>query len=300
MKGVHAAIVTHFDDQLDVDHDSVAAEVSRLITAGVHGIVANGTVGEGGSLSREERRAVVETSVAAAGPAPVCAGVSAPTAEQASVYARDARSAGAETVMALPPLLYRADRRELVTFFGTVARAAELPLLVYNNPAASGSDLQPELLAELVAEVPSIAAIKETSEDARRIAHLVNLCPDVDIMVGGDDWALEGFCAGAAGWVSGVADVLPAECVRLWDLCQAGQLPAARAVYADLLPLARLDMTPKLVQYFKAALDEIGIGGGPCRPPRLPLTDEELAAVRDAVAQALSGAPRPGSGSLAA
>jgi len=300
MKGVHAAIVTHFDDQLDVDHDAVAAEVSRLITAGVHGIVANGTVGEGGSLSREERRAVVETSVAAAGPAPVCAGVSAPTAEQASVYARDARSAGAETVMALPPLLYRADRRELVTFFGAVARAAELPLLVYNNPAGSGSDLPPELLAELVAEVPSIAAIKETSEDARRIARLVNLCPDVDIMVGGDDWALEGFCAGAAGWVSGVADVLPAECVRLWDLCQAGQLPAARAQYGDLLPLARLDMTPKLVQYFKAALDEIGIGGGPCRPPRLPLTDEELAAVRDAVAQALSGAPRPGSGSLAA
>jgi dihydrodipicolinate synthase/N-acetylneuraminate lyase len=151
-----------------------------------------------------------------------------------------------------------------------------------------------------VQEVPSITAIKETSEDARRIAYLVNRCPDVDILVGGDDWALEGFCAGAAGWVSGVADVLPAECVRLWDLCQAGELPAARAVYADLLPLARLDMTPKLVQYFKAALDEIGIGGGPCRPPRLPLTDAELATVRDALAQALSGARRPGPGSLAA
>jgi dihydrodipicolinate synthase/N-acetylneuraminate lyase len=300
MKGVHAAIVTHFDDRLEVDHDSVAAEVSRLIAAGVHGIVANGSVGEGGSLSREERRAVVETSVAAAGPAPVCAGVSAATAEQAAVYARDARSAGAESVMALPPLLYRADARELIEFFGTVARAADLPLLVYNNPAGSGSDLEPALLAQLVRAVPGITAIKETSGDARRIAHLVNLCPDVDILVGGDDWALEGFCAGAAGWVSGVADVLPAQCARLWDLCQAGDLPAARALYADLLPMARLDMVPKLVQYFKAALDEIGIGGGPCRPPRLPLTDEELATVRDAVAMALSGARQPGRGSLAA
>jgi dihydrodipicolinate synthase/N-acetylneuraminate lyase len=188
--------------------------------------------------------------------------------------------------MSLPPLLYRADRRELVEFFGTVARAADLPLLVYNNPEGSGSDLGPELLAGIVHEVPSIIAVKETSGDSRRIAHLVNLCPDIDVMVGGDDWALEGFCAGAAGWVSGVADVFPAECVRLWELCQTGELAPARSLYADLLPLARLDMTPKLVQYFKAALDEIGVGGGPCRPPRLPLTEDELATLRDGVAQA--------------
>jgi dihydrodipicolinate synthase/N-acetylneuraminate lyase len=285
MKGVYAAIVTHFDAELNVDHGAVAAEVSRLIDAGVHGILPNGTVGEGGSLSREERRAVIETAVSAAGgQAPVCAGVSAPTAEQAAAYAHDARSAGAESVMSLPPLLYRADRRELTEFFGTVAREAGLPLMIYNNPQSSGSDLEPELLAELVREVPGITALKETSGDARRIAHLVNLCPDVDVMVGGDDWALEGFCAGASGWVSGVVDVFPAESVRLWDLCQAGELAAARSLYADLLPLARLDMTPKLVQYFKAALDEIGIGGGPCRPPRLPLTDDELATLRKAVA----------------
>jgi 1-pyrroline-4-hydroxy-2-carboxylate deaminase len=106
------------------------------------------------------------------------------------------------------------------------------------------------------------------------------------VMVGGDDWALEGFCAGASGWVSGVADVFPAECARLWELCQAGDLAPARSLYADLLPLARLDMTPKLVQYFKAALDETGLGGGPCRPPRLPLTEDELATLRGAVARA--------------
>ena len=293
MKGVHAAIVTHFDAELSVDSDAVAADVSRLIAAGVHGIVPNGTVGEGGSLSRDERRAVVEISVgAAAGQGSVCAGVSASTAEQAAVYARDARSAGADSVMALPPLLYRADRRELIEFFGQIARAAELPLMVYNNPASSGSDLEPALLAELVHELPAITAIKETSGDARRIAELVNLLPEIDIMVGGDDWALEGFCAGAAGWISGVVDVFPADCVRLWELCLTGELSAARALYADLLPLARLDMTPKLVQYFKAALDEIGVGGGPCRPPRLPLTVDELATLREAVAQGLAAAAR--------
>jgi 4-hydroxy-tetrahydrodipicolinate synthase len=284
MKGVHAAIVTHFDADLKVDHDAVAAEVNRLLAAGIHGIVPNGTVGEGGSLSREERRAVIETVVgASAGRASVCAGISAATAEQAAVYARDAESAGADGAMILPPLLYRADERELVEFFGSAARASDLPLMVYNNPLGSGSDLLPERLALLAREVPSITAFKETSGDARRIAELVNLCPDVDVLVGGDNWALEGLCAGAVGWISGVADVLPAESVRLFELCTAGELASARELYAELLPLARLDMTPKLVQHFKAALDELGIGGGPCRPPRLPLTEGELAEVRRAV-----------------
>jgi dihydrodipicolinate synthase/N-acetylneuraminate lyase len=284
MKGVHAAIVTHFGPDLAVDHEAVASEVKWLLAEGVHGIVPNGTVGEGGSLSREERREVIETVVAAAGGAPVCAGVSAPTAEQAATYAKDAAAAGADGAMVLPPLLYRADERELVEFFGSVARATDLPLLVYNNPLGSGSDLEPELLATLAREVPMITAFKETSGDARRIAELVNLCPDLDVLVGGDDWALEGLCAGAVGWVSGVADVLPAQSARLFDLCTAGELVSARDLYAELLPLARLDMKPKLVQYFKAGLDELGIGGGPCRPPRLPLTESELGEVRRAVA----------------
>ena len=284
MKGVHAAIVTHFTPALAVDHDAVAAEVDRLIDGGIHGIVANGTVGEGGSLSREERNAVLCTAVAAAaGRVPVCAGVSAATAEQAAAYAQDARGAGADSLMTLAPLGYRADRRELVEFFRTIGRATELPVMLYNNPEASGSDMTPDVLAELAIAVPTVNAFKETSGDARRIAALIALCPEIDVLVGGDDWALEGLCAGACGWISGVADVLPAECVRLWELCTSGELGPARELYAQLLALARLDMTPKLVQYFKAALDEIGAGGGPCRPPRLPLTDAELETLRAAV-----------------
>jgi dihydrodipicolinate synthase/N-acetylneuraminate lyase len=287
MKGVHAAIVTHFGSDLSVDHEAVAADITRLIDDGIHGVIPNGTVGEGGSLTRDERRAVVETAVATAGGrVPVCAGVSAPTAEQAAAYAGDAASVGADGVMLLPPLLYRADLRELVEFFCAVARATELPLMVYNSPESSGYDVPPATLARLGEEVPAITAFKETSGDARRIAELIDRCPNADIMVGGDDWALEGLCAGAAGWVSGVADVVPAECVRLWELCTAGDLTAARELYADLLPLAHLDMTPKLVQYFKAALDELGLAGGPCRPPRLPLTDDELLQVREAVERA--------------
>jgi 4-hydroxy-tetrahydrodipicolinate synthase len=287
MNGVHAAIITPFDADLEVDHDALAGQVRRLIDDGIHGIVANGTVGEGGMLTSAERREAIETAVAAAaGRVPVCADISAPTAEQAAAYARDAAAAGGESLMLLPPLLYRADIHELREFFATVARVTELPIMVYNNPEASGSDLSPTTLAALAATVPAIAAVKECSGDARRIAELVDRCPELDIMVGGDDWALEGLCAGAAGWISGVAVVLPAHTARLFALCRGGELEAARDLYAALLPLAHLDMTPKLVQYFKAALDELGLGGGPCRPPRLPLTEPELEAAQAAVRRA--------------
>jgi 4-hydroxy-tetrahydrodipicolinate synthase len=287
MKGVSAAIVTHFASDLTVDHAAVQAEVERLIDDGIHGIVATGTMGEATALSPEERRTVVSIAVTtAAGRVPVYVGISAMTPAQAVSYAADAQDAGADGVMVLPPLLYRADRRELLEFFSAIAGATELPMMVYNNPPASGSDMEPALLAEIAREVPQVRAFKECSGDARRIAELIDLCPGLDVLVGGDDWALEGFCAGAAGWVSGVAVVLPRQCVKLWDLCSGGDLAAARALYSELLPLGRTDMTPKLVQYFKAALDELGLGGGPCRPPRLPLESDELEELRAAVSRA--------------
>jgi 4-hydroxy-tetrahydrodipicolinate synthase len=131
--------------------------------------------------------------------------------------------------------------------------------------------------------VDGVVAVKECSGDVRRIPALLAAAPSLEVLVGGDDWALEGFCAGATGWVSGVADVAPRECISLWESCRAGELDAAREVYQRLLPLARFDMTPKLVQYFKAALDEAGLAGGPCRAPRGPLSDRELADLRAAL-----------------
>jgi len=285
MQGVHAAVLTNFDDNLQIDHEALAAQIERLIAAGIHGIVACGTMGEATSLSAGERGEVLRTAVgAAAGRVPVCAGISATSAAQSIAYARDAVAASADSLMTLPPYLYRADRGELLEYFGAVASATDLPLMIYNNPEATGIDMPPALLAELVDTLPTVTAIKESSGDARRIADLLHRCDDADILVGGDDWALEGRLIGAEGWVSGVAVVLPEECVRLWEIGDGGHLHDSRSLYASLLPLARFDMTSKLVQYFKAALDELGIGGGPCRPPRLPLTDGELEQLQAAVA----------------
>jgi 4-hydroxy-tetrahydrodipicolinate synthase len=289
--GIIPAVTTPFDAAGEVDATALAANVGALLDAGVHGIVATGTMGEAGSLSTQERRRVVEAVAdAAAGRVPVIAGVSSGTPTAAIALARDAAGAGAAAIMLLPPLGYRADPAEVEAYYRAVAQGAGLPVMAYNNPEASGVDLPVELLVRLYEEVEGVVAVKECSGDARRIPALLNAAPELEVLVGGDDWALEGFCAGATGWVSGVADVAPAECVALWEACRAAELDRARDLYARLLPLARFDMTPKLVQYFKAAMDERGLAGGGCRPPRMPLTGDEHAALRSAL-RALEGVP---------
>jgi 4-hydroxy-tetrahydrodipicolinate synthase len=283
--GIIPAVTTPFDATGAVDHDAFARNLAALLDAGVHGFVATGTMGEAGSLTREERRLVVETAVrAAGGRVPVIAGVSSGTPATSIAFATDAAEAGADAVMLLPPLGYRADARETVAYYRAVADAIALPIMAYNNPEASGVDMPPALIARIAAEVEQVVAIKECSGDARRIAALIGAAPTLEVLVGGDDWALEGFCAGATGWVTGVADCAPAECVELYEACRAADLERARAVYGRLLPLARLDMTPKLVQFFKGAQDALGFTGGPVRPPRLPLDEADRAVLDDAVA----------------
>jgi 4-hydroxy-tetrahydrodipicolinate synthase len=273
--GIIPAVTTPFASTGEVDTAALQANVRALLDAGVHGIVGTGTMGEAGSLSTRERRAVIAAIVEAVeGRVPVIAGVSAGTAEQAGAYASHAADAGAVALMCLPPLGYRADEPELVAFYAAVSADTGLPLMLYNNPEASGVDMPAALIARIAEANEQVVAVKECSGDVRRIPALLH-ATDLEVLVGGDDWALEGFCAGATGWVTGVADVAPAQCVALYEHCRAGELDAAREVYRRLLPLGRFDMTPKLVQYFKAALDAVGGVGGPCRPPRLPLTDAE-------------------------
>jgi 4-hydroxy-tetrahydrodipicolinate synthase len=281
--GIIPAVTTPFHADGTVDTAALQSNINALLDAGVHGIVGTGTMGEAGSLSSTERREVIAAIAEAVdGRVPVIAGVSAATPALAIGHASDAAAAGAVAIMCLPPLGYHGDDREIEAFYASVGQAAGLPLMVYNNPEASGVDMGAALIARIAAHVEHVVAVKECSGDVRRIPALLALT-DAEILVGGDDWALEGFCAGATGWVSGVADVAPAQCVALYEHCRAGELESAREVYRRLLPLARFDMKPKLVQYFKAAMDEVGLVGGTTRAPRLPLDDHEREELRAAL-----------------
>jgi len=277
------ALLTPFDDDLAVAADRLDENIRALLRDGIEHVVVCGTMGEAGALSDDERRVVIETAIAAG--AQVTVGISSPDGPTAARRAQQAAALGASGLMCLPPTAYVADDRELSAHFAAATAATDLPVMLYNNPEAARGDLSPQTIVALAEEHERIVAVKECSGDARRIAHLLELAGGrLDVLVGGDDWALEGYAAGAVGWVSGVANVAAVQCLELQAAVAEGALDRARALNLRLLPLGRLDMTPKLVQYFKAALDLTGHHGGPTRPPRLPLTDAEQQVVRDAVA----------------
>lgn len=193
------------------------------------------------------------------------------------------QAAGADGLMQLPPVAYAATDAEVEQHFRQTLDRVSLPVMVYDKPAASKIDMSVELIVEL-ARHPQVVAMKEASLGIRRIAQLRDAAPnDSTVLIGADDWALEGYAAGATGWIRGTANVVPAECKHLEKLVKSGSLDKARNLYSRLLPLARLDVTPLLVQCYKFVLDQVGFTGGPVRPPLSPLNDASRETVKRAL-----------------
>jgi 4-hydroxy-tetrahydrodipicolinate synthase len=288
-QGVIPAIMTPFRDDLSVDADLLRREVDALVKAGCTGMVALGSLGEGGSLSFDEKKAVLRLcGEALEGRAPLVAGVAAMTTADAVRLAELGTETGCEGLMVLPPYVYRGDWRETRSHFEAVIGATDLPCMLYNNPVAYGTDVHPEQVRDLADALPNLAAVKESSTDVRRITAIRSLLGDrLALLVGVDDLILEGIQAGAEGWIAGLADALPEESVRLFELAREGRFDEARALYEWFLPLLRLDTVPKFVQLIKLVQAETGLGSEPVRPPRLPLVgperEEALGLIRDAL-----------------
>ena len=295
-QGVLPAITTPFKPDFSVDADLLVKQVDALVRAGCTGIVALGSLGEGGSLSFDEKKAVLRLCrEALAGRAPLVAGVAALTTADAIHLAELGADAGCEGLMVLPPYVYKGDWRETRAHFDAVIGATPLPCMLYNNPIAYGTDVVPEQMVDLAVALPNFVAVKESSADVRRVTALRALLADrLAILVGVDDLILEGIQAGATGWVAGLADALPAESVRLFDLAAAGRVEEARAIYDWFMPLLRLDTVPKFVQLIKLVQQETGLGSETVRPPRLALASPEREAVLDLVRYALARRPALG------
>jgi len=206
---------------------------------------------------------------------PVLSGVAEYTTALACRFARDAEQAGLDGLMVLPCMVYNSDSRETVAHYRAVAAASQLPIMIYNNPVSYKVDISPETFAEL-ADEPKFVAIKESSENVRRITDIKNVCGDRYLLFCGvDDLVLESIVLGATGWVSGLVNAFPAENRLLWDLALAGNFEEALKVYRWYTPLLHLDTHVKLVQYIKLAAQECGFGSELTRAPRLPLVGEE-------------------------
>lgn len=291
-RGIYPAVTTQFRKDQSLDVEASQRVVERLIGDGVHGLVMLGTVGENTSLAADEKRTVVRAAREVAdGRVPVISGVAEYTTSLAAQYARDCEQIGLDGLMVLPPMVYKGDPREVVAHIGATAEACSLPVMIYNNPASYGTDLLPETLIEL-SKVPNIVAVKESSEDPRRVTDLVNLDRDaLAIMSGVDDVALESMVLGARGWVSGFANVYPRESVRLYDCVNDGRLDQAIEIYRWMMLSLHMDTHPKLVQMIKLAEQIAGRGSETVRAPRLTLEGEERERVTAVIERALANRP---------
>ena len=291
-KGVFPAVTTQFHADQSLDLEATAAHVNALIDAGVHGLIMLGTVGENTSLEPEEKRAVLQTAVeVSAGRVPVLPGVAECSTAAACHFAADAEKLGADGLMVLPAMIYKSDPRETIAHYRTVAGATGLPILCYNNPVSYGVDITPAMFAA-IRDVPTLVAIKESSDDVRRLTDLVNVCGDRYVIFSGvDDLVLESVLLGATGWVSGLVNAFPHEALRLWELAVAGRYEEARSIYRWFSPALHLDTHVKLVQYIKLAAAECGYGTETVRAPRLPLEGDERERILDVIRGAMESRP---------
>jgi len=291
--GVFPAVTTQLKADQSLDLAATAQHVKTLVEVGVHGLVMLGTVGENTALEPGEKRDVLKAALdTAGGRVPVLSGVAECSTVMACRFAEDAGKLGLNGLMALPAMVYKSDPRETIGHFKAVARAGELPIMIYNNPVSYGVDLSPESLADLAGE-DTIVAVKESSDDPRRLTDIANACGDRFVLFCGvDDLVLEAAMLGAVGWVAGLVNAFPDETMRLWALIRNERWQEARTLYRWFTPVLHLDCHVKLVQYIKLAQAMAGLGSETVRAPRMALEGEERRRVAGIVQQALETRPR--------
>jgi 1-pyrroline-4-hydroxy-2-carboxylate deaminase len=292
--GVMPAMTTAFDADLSVDHGFMARHADWMLSNGCTGLVMLGSLGEGATLSDEEKIAILRNMVTGvAGRAPVVAAISSLSTVGAVRLAKEAEEAGCDGLMVLPPYVYSSDWREMRAHVSAIITATPLSCMLYNNPVAYKTDFQPEEIAELAGLHANLHAVKESSADVRRIAAIRSLLGDrLSILVGVDDAVVEGVSAGAVGWIAGLVNAFPAESVALFNLARNGKRDEEFELYRWFLPLLRMDTVPKFVQLIKWVQEQVGIGSPRVRPPRLELEGDELVEAQRTLQKALATRPR--------
>lgn len=291
-EGVFPAITTQFRPDFSLDLAATSRHLDAMIRAGIHGVVFLGTVGENTALEYDEKLTLLrEMKQTVAGRIPMLTGVAEYTTALACRFARDAEKIGLDGLMVLPAMVYKSDQRETLAHYRAVCAASGLPVMAYNNPVSYSVDITPEMFRELE-DVPNLVAIKESSENVRRVTDLTNVTGSRYILFAGvDDLILESILLGVKGWISGLVNAFPEENRALWELATAGQWQAARELYRWYTPLLHLDTRIKLVQYIKLAMQETELGSELTRPPRLPLVGAEREEILDIIRHAIRTRP---------
>jgi 4-hydroxy-tetrahydrodipicolinate synthase len=290
-RGIFPAVTTKFTEADTLDAVEMERCFALQIDAGVDGLIVCGSLGEAMALEPEEKLEILTLAKSVAGKRPVIMTVCESSTRRAAKAAEAAAKAGADGLMVLPGVPYRSAPRETLGHLLTVTRAAGLPMMVYNNPVAYGVDVTLDMFEELASE-PLVVAMKESTDDIRRVSEVISrFGTRFDVFTGVDNLALESLLMGATGWVAGLVVAFPKETVAIWKLVQAGRLEEARDIYRWFRPLLDLDVSTNLVQNIKRAEVHALGSNDRCRAPRLPLAGVEGKRVDDIIKAALAVRP---------
>ncbi|MEZ4946235.1 MAG: dihydrodipicolinate synthase family protein [Cyclobacteriaceae bacterium] len=287
-KGVFPAVTTKFTSDNQLDFNLFEKNLKVQLEAGVDGIILGGTLGESSVLENKEKIDLIKFTVDKVnGKVPVVMNIAEGSTAEAVKVANDAEKNGASGLMLLPPMRYKSDHRETVSYFGAVAESTSLPIMIYNNPVDYKTEVTLDMFDDLT-QYKNINAVKESTRDVSNVTRMISRFGDrYSILCGVDTLAMEELMMGANGWVAGLVCAFPRETVAVYRLVKEGKIDEALKIYRWFLPILELDIHPKLVQYIKLAEAEEGIGSEHVRPPRLTLVGEErdriLKIVRDGI-----------------
>lgn len=236
-KGAIVALVTPFK-QGRVDEESLRALIEMQINNGTDGIVPCGTTGESATLSHEEHDRVIEITIEAVKKrVPVIAGTGSNSTAEALRLTRHAHEAGADGVLMVTPYYNKPTQEGMYQHFKTIAEQVPIPVVLYNVPGRTGTNLLPETVLRL-ANVPNIVGIKEASGSMKQIMDVINLCPnDFSVLSGDDAVALPVMAMGGKGIISVLSNVAPADMAAMVDAYQAGDMDKARSIHYRILAL---------------------------------------------------------------
>ncbi|MGB5482099.1 MAG: dihydrodipicolinate synthase family protein [Eudoraea sp.] len=291
-KGVMPAVTTKFTASDTLDLKMFEANINAQVQAGVSGIILGGTLGEASTLSDDEKRILIETTVGIVdGKIPVIINIAEQSTKGAIMAANNALKYGASGLMMLPPMRYKANDYETVTYFKAIAQSTDLPIMIYNNPVDYGIEVTLDMFEEML-QCDNIQAVKESTRDISNITRIKNRFGDrLKVLTGVDTLGLESILMGADGWVAGLVCAFPQETVAIYELAKAGRTAEALQIYRWFLPLLELDISPQLVQNIKLAEVATGIGTENVRAPRLPLQGDERQRVLKIIEEGMKSRP---------
>ena len=291
-QGVMPALTSQFDAQEQLNLEAFELNLVAQIEAGVHGIVLGGTLGEASTLTADEKVALLKKAQdVISGRIPVIINIAEQSTDDAIAAAQAAETNGADGLMLLPPMRYKATDEETVQYFAAIAQSTKLPIMIYNNPVDYKIEVTLDMFHQLQ-QYKNIQAVKESTRDISNVTRMINRFGSrYQILCGVDTLAMESLVMGADGWVAGLVDAFPKETVAVFAYTKAGKIDEALTIYRWFLPLLELDISPQLVQNIKQCEIATGIGTGHVRKPRLILKGAERIRVQKIIDDSLASRP---------